>query len=148
MFSRVCFCTDRSLCWKLSSKLTCRDCSFILTGQRWEVSIDQELLEPGPYLNLCHNKPHFKTQIKFAVGISRAELNGLWFYCFLFSKAIISCPWCLYRDEVTHLHKSFHRCAGQTSCGTNTWGRGPSPRRCAGNPRYRSYMSLSKSTGH
>lgn len=61
----------------------------------------------------------------------------------------VSTSWSQHWGDVggrTHLHKSFHRCAAQTSCDTNTWGRGPSPRRCAGNRRCRSYKSLSKRT--
>lgn len=83
--------------------------------------------------------------IKFAVWKLDAELIVCGF-TFSHLKAIISCPRWLYRGEMTHLHKFFHHCAGRTSCGTSTWGRGPSPRRYAGNPRYHSYMSLSKKT--
>lgn len=83
--------------------------------------------------------------IKFAVWKLDAELIVCGF-TFSHLKAIISCPRWLYWREMTHLHKFFHHCAGRTSCGTNTWGRGPSPRRYAGNPRYHSYMSLLEKT--
>lgn len=91
-----------------------------------------------------HSTAHLKNVIKFTGNwILDAEL--IWELTFSHSKVIISCPGKLYQHEMTHLHKSFHRCAGQTSCGTSTWGRDPSPHRYAGSPRYRSCTSLSRS---